>query len=396
MLYEKKRYDEHEAFLNWFIEQIDERAADLIIIAGDIFDTTTPSHRAQELYYQFLYRVGKTRCRHVVIIGGNHDSPTLLDAPRELLRLMNIYVVGSARETLADEVIILRDEEGKPQCIVCAVPYLRDRDVRVSEAGEGYEEKDENRTKGIRDHYRGVCDYAERIRTDSGLSIPVLATGHLFTAGARTVEGDGVRELYIGSLSHVSEAIFPESIDYLALGHLHIPQKVDGKNHRRFSGSPVPMGFGEADQSKHILCIRFEGRVPEVSEIEVPVFQSIKRLSGDLDMLKKELETLKNLRTSVWVEVSYEGTESGGTVSRILDECVTASQVEILRKKNLTIVERTLSHEEKIETLDELSVEQVFEKCLEAYEVAPDRIPGLLLAYHEIVNTVEQTDISSE
>jgi DNA repair exonuclease SbcCD nuclease subunit len=80
--------------------------------------------------------VAASSCRHVVIVAGNHDSPSFLNAPKELLKALHVHVVGSAASSLEDEVLVLRDERGAPELIVCAVPYLRDRDIRVAEAGE--------------------------------------------------------------------------------------------------------------------------------------------------------------------------------------------------------------------------------------------------------------------
>ena len=105
-------------------------------MAGDVFDSSTPSNRAQELYYRFLCRVAASSCRHVVVIAGNHDSPSFLDATRDLLRALVIHVVGSASADPEDEVLVLRNAQDNPELIVCAVPYLRDRDIREARAGE--------------------------------------------------------------------------------------------------------------------------------------------------------------------------------------------------------------------------------------------------------------------
>ena len=82
-LYGKKRYDEFSEFLDWLGKTIEEECIDLLLVAGDIFDTSTPSNRAQKLYYRFLCRVAGSCCRHIVVIAGNHDSPSFLNAPKE-------------------------------------------------------------------------------------------------------------------------------------------------------------------------------------------------------------------------------------------------------------------------------------------------------------------------
>jgi len=226
-LYGRKRYEEFEAFLTWLAETIQQNEIDALLVAGDVFDTSAPSNRAQELYYRFLCRVAASSCRHVVVVAGNHDSPSFLNAPKELLKALDVHVVGSSTESLEDEVLVLRNEQDAPELIVCAVPYLRDRDIRVAEAGESVEDKERKLIDGIRTHYAAVAALAEQKREELGVDIPIVGTGHLFTAGGQTVDGDGVRELYVGTLAHVTAGIFPANFDYLALGHLHVPQNVD-------------------------------------------------------------------------------------------------------------------------------------------------------------------------
>ena len=236
-LCEKKRYSEYESFLSWLESTINRERVDLLLVAGDIFDTSTPSNKAQELYYRFLQRVGTTTCRHVVIAAGNHDSPSFLNAPRALLKAFDIHVVGAMTENPDNEVLVLRTKAGTPEAIVCAVPYLRDRDIRLAEAGESAEDRNRKLTDGIRRHYTDVCTIAQTRRQEFGAQIPIIAMGHLFTEGGQTTDDDGVRELYVGSLVHVPIDIFPSTIDYLALGHLHRSQKVKGRENIRYCGS---------------------------------------------------------------------------------------------------------------------------------------------------------------
>ncbi len=164
-----------------------------------------------------------------------------------------------------DEVLVLCDKQGAPELIVCAVPHLRDRDIRAVEAGESIEDKQRKLIEGIRNHYAAVAAFAEQQRTALGADIPLVAMGHLFTAGGQTVDGDGVRDLYIGSLAHVTAEIFPENFNYLALGHLHVPQKVNGSEIMRYSGSPLPMGFGEAKQQKSVCMVEFDNSTADCS-----------------------------------------------------------------------------------------------------------------------------------
>lgn len=261
-LYGKARYAEFEQFLTWQLAVINAHHVDVLLIAGDIFDTSSPSNQAQTLYYRFLHDVSQTACRHVVIVGGNHDSPSFLDAPHRLLKGFNIHVVGSMRDNLDDEILVLNNPNGTPELIIVAVPYLRDRDVRTVANGERLDDKENKLATGIREHYKAVTELAKQrqhaLERQFNKKIPLIGTGHLFATGGVTVEGDGVRELYVGSLAHVGADIFDPQFDYVALGHLHVPQAVGGQAHIRYSGSPIAMGFGESQQQKQVNLVRFE------------------------------------------------------------------------------------------------------------------------------------------
>jgi len=200
-LHNRKRYDEYEVFLNWLAGLIETENIDVLLVSGDVFDNSTPGSHAQQIYYRFLCRVAGSASRQVIIIAGNHDSPSFLNAPRDLLKFLNIHVIGCASEDPDDELIVLSGPDGEPRLIVCAIPYLRDRDIRTSDAGESIEDKERKIIAGIRNHYRLVCDAAEKKRESLGKPVPIVAMGHLFAAGGQTVDGDGVRELYIGSLA---------------------------------------------------------------------------------------------------------------------------------------------------------------------------------------------------
>ena len=280
-LYGRERYGEFEAFLDWLAVLVEKENIDVLLVAGDVFDNSTPGNHAQELYYRFLCRMAASSNRHVVVTAGNHDSPSFLNAPRELLKFLNVHIVGCAADPPADELIVIRGLDQEPRLIVCAIPYLRDREIRSAEAGESIEEKERKIIEGIRAHYRRVCEAAEQKRALLKKPVPIVAMGHLFAAGGRTVEGDGVRELYIGSLAQVRTDVFPKCIDYLALGHLHIPQRVGGSDFIRYSGSPLPIGFGEAEQDKCVVLVEFSGHSPQVTNILVPRFQELKTLRGD-------------------------------------------------------------------------------------------------------------------
>jgi len=291
LLYNQKRYDEFGSFLEWLHDFIIKENIDILLVAGDIFDTTTPSNRAQELYYGFLAGISKTNCRHVVIIGGNHDSATFLDAPKALLNWLDIHVVGAVTDNPWDEIFVLKDEAGKEIAIVCAVPFLRDRDVRTAEFGESTSDKTQKLLKGISGHYSEITKLAKK-RQKVKQKLPVIGMGHLFTRDAVTKEGDGVRELYIGSIAHVDGKDISAGFDYMALGHLHMAQTAGGSQKVRYSGSPLAMGFTEAGQEKKVITVEFGDKDPVITGHSVPCFRELKCISGDLETASAEIKEL--------------------------------------------------------------------------------------------------------
>lgn len=398
-LYGRRRYDEFASFLDWLEETLRTEKIDALIVAGDIFDTGTPSNRAQELYYRFLCRVSSSGCRHIVISSGNHDSPSFLDAPAALLRALNVHVIGTAAEDPADEVVILKDENENPELIVCAVPYLRDRDIRSMSPGESIDERNAKMVEGLKKHYQAVCDEAERRQTElsgTGEKLPIVATGHLFTAGGQTVEGDGVRELYVGSLAHVESDVFPSVIDYMALGHLHVPQRVGGCDHIRYSGSPLPMGFGEASQKKRVITVEFGEMFPRIEEVFVPCFQELKRLTGSLEEIETGIRELAKSESGAWLEIEYTEGAVAGDLREILEELCGNTELEILRIRNKRIMERVLHQGAEEETLDDLSEADVFRRCLDAHGVAEEEREELTASYSEILLSLHEDDENAE
>ncbi len=391
-LYGRQRYDEFEAFLDWLSETIWQHEVSTLLVSGDIFDNSTPSTRAQELYYRFLGRTIRSSCRHIVIVAGNHDSPAFLDAPQQLLKTLDIHVIGHGNHSPEEEVLVLRDEYRNPELIVCAVPYLRDRDIRTSEAGESADRKEEKLLEGIRTHYANVAALAEQKRQELGGDIPVVAMGHIFTAGGQTIDGDGVRELYVGSLAHVTAGIFPENLDYVALGHLHVPQTVNHTDTIRYSGSPLPMGFGEARQQKSVCLVEFQGTVPTVRTLGVPVFRRLESIRGDLDTLMTRIRELTAENETIWLEVIYEGAEVIGDLRERLESAVEDTMLDIIRVRNQRIIDRVLERTQPEETLHDLDIYEVFTRCLDAHDIPQEQRPALTATYREAVFSLENDE----
>ncbi|MCL1980666.1 MAG: exonuclease SbcCD subunit D C-terminal domain-containing protein [Proteobacteria bacterium] len=386
----QQRHEEQGRFLDWLVKLIEEQAVDGLLVAGDIFDTTAPGSRAQALYYRLLHRLAASSCRQVVIIGGNHDSPALLEAPRELLRRLNIHVIGMADSDCRKEILLLDNPQGVPQLLVGAVPYLRDRDIRHATAGETLEDKGRCQREAIRAHYQDICRLAEERRRQIDPNLPLVVMGHLFVAGGRTVDGDGVRDLAVGGLDRIEATCFPATIDYLALGHLHLGQLVAGNPCRRYCGAPLPMSFAEAKATKQVLLLTIKGRETTVTPIAVPCFQPLASVRGDLPTLLREVARLRAENASAWVELVYEGDPVVPDLREQLLAAVEGSGLSVLRIRNNRIFDYVLRQAGQIESLDNLKVEEVFERCLAINGIEEQQRQVLRTAFAEIVDSLEQ------
>ncbi|NLA50560.1 MAG: exonuclease subunit SbcD [Alcaligenaceae bacterium] len=386
----KRRYPEFSQFLDWMLQTIEEQQIEVLIIAGDVFDTTTPSVTAQDQYYNFLAKAAtKPSCQHIVVIGGNHDSASFLNAPGAILKSLNVHVVGQACEDVNDEVLVLQNNQGEVGLIVCAVPYLSDRDIRRYIPLESLEDKDQRIIEAHQLHYQAVAEHANTLATQ--YNVPMVATGHLFMTGGLTNEGDGVRDLYVGTLGQLKTDLFSPDFNYVALGHIHQHQKVGGFNHIRYSGSPLAMCFAEITRPKIVLVIDFNERhEAEVKELEVPRFQRLDKISGNLNSLLSQLKALKALNESIWLEVTFDSEELQPNLRAMLMDCIQDSEIEILKLINHQRHGQHLQSDGAIENLKELTVEEVFKRLLERQNIPEEQRGELIKTYQEALFRLNQ------
>ena len=271
-LYERSRIEEHRQFLDWLLTKIKEEEVDVLLVAGDIFDTALPSSEATDLYYQFLFRLYRETQTHAVITAGNHDSPMRLAAPREFLRMGRIHVVGLASEP-RECVVNLPSEN--PSVAIAAVPYLSENELSHI-SFETEPERAERYRERLKVLYRQCV---EGMPPD----LPKILMGHLFVQGGQV--GDSERNIQIGGATAMQIRDFPDDVAYVALGHLHRPHGINGPSYPvQYAGSPLPLRFNEANYSKkvYLLDVPAAGDV-QVTEIEIPVFKELCTVTGSLD-----------------------------------------------------------------------------------------------------------------
>ncbi|MCL1622689.1 exonuclease SbcCD subunit D C-terminal domain-containing protein [Moraxella sp. Tifton1] len=395
-LYGQQRYDEFSEFLDWLVDAINHNDVDVLIVAGDVFDTMTPSNRAQELYYRFLGQVAKSCCRHVIITAGNHDSPTFLDAPKSILNALNIKVIGMVSHDIDDELLLLH-HQNKPEAIVIAVPYLRDKDIRESSNFDDLKSKEHDTFMGIAKHYDTLSEHAKKLQQDIfekfHKKIPIIATGHLFVAGSQiSSKDDGMRDLYVGTLGQIPSGIFDPAIDYVALGHIHASQKVAKCEHIRYCGSPMAMGFGEVGKDKQVLIIDFEDTSPAVQSLCVPVFQQLIQISGDWQHINDALNELLKNNANAWVEIIYTGQELRPHLTDDIRQQLAGSCVLALNIQNRTLYQKSMDSQPKLLNLKQLSETDVFEQLLNQKSISEQERPLLKNAYQTLLANIHTHD----
>ncbi len=380
-LYGKRRHEEHAAFLTWLRETILARKIDALLVAGDVFDTGAPGGASQRLYYDFLTSLLGTCCKTIVVIAGNHDSPALLEAPSGALEHLHIHVKGFPDAERC--VIPLLGASGQPEALCCMVPYLRRTDIARTDDEMPGEERVAFATKQLYENAAQAAELAKRKYGD----LPVVATGHLFAAGAARTEGDGVRELYVGTLGQVSAEIFPPIFDYIALGHIHGAQRVAGQERIRYSGAPLPMSFSEASAKKVVLEVSLgDGLAAE--KIEVPCFQRLERVAGSREEILDRLSALAG--ENAWVEVTHTGDAICAHLMADAQDAIKGGQAQLLSVRDAAATRDALRASGEAETLEALAVQDVFLRCLTEGGYSEDQRQGMLECFNEIVASLEE------
>jgi exonuclease SbcD len=365
------RLEESKQFLDWLKGQIVDFGAECLVVAGDIFDTTNPSVEARRLYFRFLASLLDTRCKNIVLVGGNHDSGALLDAPRDLLEALNIQMVGSLGERPVEELVKeLKDGSGNVIGVCAAVPYVREMELRRFKT-ESMEDFAQNTFKGL---YGTVYGVAEKVR--NGRDIPIVATGHLYAAqlegrpdndDGSDAKAHGMRDI-VGNLGTIPVSVFPEGFDYVALGHIHYTTMVAKNPKVRYSGSPFVLGFDEAERDHHILLVELAtGAAPVVEKVVTPQYYSFKRISGSIDSVKVQLKQLAKTLSEkpLKVEVVYDYTPGVNVHEALAGVMENASFDVVSWKVNRAAAFSAENFsDDTLESVDVLDDEEIFRRLL--------------------------------
>ncbi|MBA2662989.1 MAG: exonuclease subunit SbcD [Bradymonadaceae bacterium] len=299
------RDEEHQRFLSWLLDTIEDEAIDVLLVAGDVFHHSQPSARAQADYYGFLTRCARQpSLRKVVIVGGNHDSASRLDAPKEILDALDVHVVGGvlAEQTSWERCLCPIYKPGSArevEAVVVAVPYVHEARLGIvttqfseSEIGARYAE-------GFERLYTHLADLAIARFGD----VALIATGHLTcTAWDQPVNrADYNSEIHqVGSIGALPITIFDERYSYVALGHIHQCRQV-GSGPIWYAGTPVATKIDESESPRQVLIVELDAAnavnvhvLAEVTQLEVPVWREIIVLAAPHDEIVASLKALSS------------------------------------------------------------------------------------------------------
>ena len=302
------RAEEHRDVLDEMIDITERESVDLVLIAGDLFDTATPSPESEEIVYRALLGFARTGAQ-VAVIAGNHDNPRRLRAVAPLLELGDVHLVAEATRPDDGGVIDLLSRDGTPVRLAM-LPFVSKRGiVRAADlmAGEAFEHAQE---------------YSERLRilvdhlcaTFTGDAVNILAT-HVFVLGATT--GGGERAAHLVDEYAMTAQSFPASIGYGALGHLHRAQTVASGAPLHYCGSPLQLDFGETNDVKQANLVTIEPGVPaDVTAVPLQSGRQLRTLRGSLEqILTSDLDEIGD----AWLRVIVEGPRRAGLAEQVRD-----------------------------------------------------------------------------
>jgi DNA repair protein SbcD/Mre11 len=293
------RLDEAATVLDQVCGIADERAVDLVVVSGDVFERPSPPIDALELGLRTLVRLGEGR--PVVAVAGNHDSPELFEALAPLLRPRGVHLVGRIRRP-DDGGILGPDVLGVPARIAC-VPFLREGQVVdfMRDAGQWY--------AGYAERIARICGALNEalMATTGPHEIPLL-TAHFLVSGVRLggTGRRGERELHMGDAYAATPQAIPPGPQYVAMGHIHAPQRVPhAAVPAEYAGSLLPLDFGEAGERKRVVVVDVEpGRLAVAESVPLACPRPLERVQGTWEQIEARADELRGCYLDLTVDTS--------------------------------------------------------------------------------------------
>lgn len=274
----RTRHEEHIRVLAQVVEIARQEKPDLVIIAGDLYDTAAPAPEATRVVTRALSALRQTGAQ-VVAIGGNHDNGPALDALRPWADAAGITLRGAVRDN-PDELLITGTTDGGDRWQLVALPFLSQR--YAIRAAEMYELSAAEASQTYADHIaRLIARLSEKFAEPGVVN---LLTAHLTVVGAST--GGGEREAHTVMGYAVPATVFPNNAHYVALGHLHRAQQVIGPCPVRYCGSPLAVDFGEEENVCSVAIVDVSAdKAARVRDVPVTTALTLRTVRGTLEQL---------------------------------------------------------------------------------------------------------------
>jgi exonuclease SbcD len=397
------RDDEHRRFLDWLLVTLRDEAIDVLLLAGDVFHYAQPSAEAQRLYYRFLARIGiETKVRQIVVIGGNHDSASRLDAPREVLDALRIHVVGGllGEQTSRERCLCpIERPGGGVDAVVLAVPFVHEFRLGIRTTGRSPAEITADFREAFQNLYRSLADLAEKRWPGA----PLIATGHLTCVGAEAGEY-GTEIHQVGTIGGLPGDIFDPRLEYIALGHIHRMFPVEGTR-ARYSGSPLAMNVVEARSQRWVIRVDLDldpacpaGSRATTHKIPVPTWREIVEITGPTEEVLAKLRTLKSphdLPPFVYVKLDVDEylTDGPFRINEAIETHPLASRPRIVEVHQRVAGREDVKEEGEARTgLKNLRPEEVFIRLHQSQFKAP---PGdlLLTAFRTVLSQLDEAHV---
>ena len=379
--------EDHRLFFKFLLKTIEDKQVDVVLVSGDIFDLANPSNQSKKLYLDVLGQMKKVRPNiKVIITAGNHDSISYLESSKQILSLLDIEVVGD----LYDVVILpIEGQDGEKVAIV-PIPFLHDRVLR-----QGTEmASDEERIEAVREGLFKVFESWSKKAKEEYVDYKIIGMGHLFAQGASISESE--RHIQIGNLAGVTAARFDGLFDYLALGHIHKPQKLTDRV--RYAGSPIALSFSERKDQKTLVLLHVTKEGIEKEIIEIPKIRDLIKFSGTLDDVISKLLSFKNtalLTAFAELDVREENVDPSIVLNlKTIETTFESSEVKIVKSRiSFTQQEVGLN---KIATggvlIEDLQPFDVFIKKLDGMKFNPEDRKQTIEAFHALLDDVQNAD----
>eukprot|EP01137_Pigoraptor_chileana_P029312 Opistho-2@14401 len=292
LFHEYDRSYEHQQFLSWLLQTLQTKQIDVLLVSGDVFDISNPAASSIRMFYSFLNQATKANpALQIIITAGNHDSAARLEAPKPLLESSNVHIIGliekDAEGNIDYEKLIvpIHDSAGDIKIHCLAIPFLRMGDYPTINCANPY-------TEGVTALYNEAFRHAEQKKQDGQT---IIAMGHLHTHQAEITELDKSERLIMGGVECVPATAFHPDLKYVALGHIHKAQKIGGKEHIRYSGSPLPMSFSELNYKHQVIIFEIDQEISNLESVEIPLFVPLQRIPLNHQPLHEVIALLAQL-----------------------------------------------------------------------------------------------------